>query len=237
MSRPTPQSLPPPSAPANTYQATGVDAAGAARGLQGLLASLRRTISIRGPGRDGEVLLDFGHYANVIRVGDHGIAVSTDGVGSKILVAEMAGKFDTLGIDLVAMNVNDLLCVGAEPLCMLDYIAVKRVDDRLLAELGVGLEAGAEAAGITIPAGEIAQLPDMLAGADPDQGLDLVGTALGIVAPDRGRHQTGGRQASGGCRPSAPRGRSSAGRWRTASYPAGPRRIAHSPTVRDDAYQ
>jgi len=131
------------------------------------------------------VLLDFGHYANVIRVGDHGIAVSTDGVGSKILVAEMAGKFDTLGIDLVAMNVNDLLCVGAEPLCMLDYIAVKRVDDRLLAELGVGLEAGAEAAGITIPAGEIAQLPDMLAGADPDQGLDLVGTALGIVAPDR----------------------------------------------------
>jgi phosphoribosylformylglycinamidine cyclo-ligase len=136
----------------------------------------------------------------VIRVGDHGIAVSTDGVGSKILVAEMAGKFDTLGIDLVAMNVNDLLCVGAEPLCMLDYIAVKRVDDRLLAELGVGLEAGAEAAGITIPAGEIAQLPDMLAGADPDQGLDLVGTALGIVAPDRlviGRAIAGGDVAIG----------------------------------------
>jgi phosphoribosylformylglycinamidine cyclo-ligase len=162
-----------------------VDAAGAARGLRGLLASLRRTIPLRGKGQDGEVLLDFGHYANVIRVGDHGIAVSTDGVGSKILVAEMAGKFDTLGIDLVAMNVNDLLCVGAEPICMLDYIAVKKVEDRMLAEIGIGLQAGAEQAGITIPAGEIAQLPEMLAGARPDQGLDLVGTALGIVDPER----------------------------------------------------
>jgi phosphoribosylformylglycinamidine cyclo-ligase len=171
--------------PTNTYEAAGVDAAGAARGLTGLLASLRRTIPLRGKGRDGEVLLDFGHYANVIRVGDYGIAVSTDGVGSKILIAEMAGKYDTLGIDLIAMNVNDLLCVGAEPLCMLDYIAVKRVDDRMLAEIGIGLEAGAKEAGITIPAGEIAQLPDMLTGAHPDQGLDLVGTALGIVDPDR----------------------------------------------------
>jgi phosphoribosylformylglycinamidine cyclo-ligase len=184
MARPPATKSPPAPAPL-TYATSGVDAQGAARSLTGLLASLRRTIPLRGRGQDGEVLLDFGHYANVIRVGDHGIAVSTDGVGSKILVAEMAGKYDTLGIDLVAMNVNDLLCVGAEPLCMLDYIAVRKVDDRMLAEIGVGLEEGAKQAEITIPAGEIAQLPDMIAGAHPDQGLDLVGTALGIVDPER----------------------------------------------------
>src|SRR5262245_28360080 len=82
MARPTIPTSPTPATPL-TYEATGVNAAGAARSLTGLLASLRRTIPLRGRGQDGEVLLDFGHYANVIRVGDYGIAISTDGVGSK----------------------------------------------------------------------------------------------------------------------------------------------------------
>ncbi len=175
---------PTPSTPSLTYRASGVDAEGAAQGLKGLLGSLRRTIALR-PAGEGRVLLDFGHYANVIQVGGTGLAISTDGVGSKILVAEMAGVFDTLGIDLVAMNVNDLLCVGAEPLAMVDYIAVRRLEDKLLADLGRGLLAGAVEARITIPAGELAQLPDMLIGPRPDQALDLVGTAVGVVQPDR----------------------------------------------------
>jgi phosphoribosylformylglycinamidine cyclo-ligase len=171
--------------PALSYEETGVDSTGAARGLTGLIHSLRRTLSLRAPGQDGQVLLDFGHYANVIRVGGTGLAVSTDGVGSKILIAEALERYDTLGIDLIAMNVNDLLCVGAEPLCMVDYIAMRKLSDSILAEIGVGLLRGAEAAGITIPAGELAQLPDMITGARPDQGLDLVGTALGVVDPER----------------------------------------------------
>jgi len=175
---------PTPSTPNLTSRASGVDAEGAAQGLKGLLGSLRRTIALR-PAGEGRVLLDFGHYANVIQVGGTGLAISTDGVGSKILVAEMAGAFDTLGIDLIAMNVNDLLCVGAEPLAMVDYIAVRRLEDRLLADLGRGLLAGAVEARITIPAGELAQLPDMLIGPQPDQALDLVGTAVGVVHPDR----------------------------------------------------
>src|SRR3954453_9947000 len=70
-----------------------------------------------------------GHYASVIRLDERtGIAVSTDGVGAKLLIAEELGRFDTVGIDCVAMNVNDVICVGAEPLAMLDYIAVDRAD-------------------------------------------------------------------------------------------------------------
>jgi phosphoribosylformylglycinamidine cyclo-ligase len=167
------------------YSDAGVDTAEAARELTGLLGSLRRTLALRAAGQ-GRVLLDFGHYANVLDLGQGiGLAISTDGVGSKILVAEMAGRYDTLGIDLIAMNVNDLLCVGAEPLAMVDYIAMRRLEDEILEQIGRGLLAGAQAARITIPGGELAQLPDMIAGARPDQGLDLVGTAVGVVAPDR----------------------------------------------------
>ena len=101
-----------------------------------------------------------GHYASVIRIDERtGIALSTDGVGTKLLVAEQLGRFDTVGIDCVAMNVNDVICVGAEPLAMLDYIAVPTRRPGASAEqIGVGLRRGAELAGIEIPGGELAQL-------------------------------------------------------------------------------
>ena len=90
-----------------------------------------------GRGRSARIELDRpslqvplpGHYASVIRIDERtGIALSTDGVGTKLLVAEQLGRFDTVGIDCVAMNVNDVICVGAEPLAMLDYIAIERAD-------------------------------------------------------------------------------------------------------------
>ena len=93
-----------------------------------------------------------------------GIAVSTDGVGTKILVAEMLDKYDTVGIDCVAMNVNDVLCVGAEPLALLDYIAVQVPHPDLLESLAKGLYRGAEMARVTIPGGEIAQIKEMIQG-------------------------------------------------------------------------
>jgi phosphoribosylformylglycinamidine cyclo-ligase len=164
------------------YRAAGVDTGAASRGLAGLLVSLRETLAERPDGR-GHVLLDFGHYAGVIDLGGGlALAVATDGVGSKILVAELAGRYDRLGIDLVAMNANDLVCVGAEPLAMVDYVATERLDAAVLAELGRGLLAGAREARITIPAGEIAQLPEMIRGAHPGTGIDLVGTCVGTVA-------------------------------------------------------
>src|SRR3990172_12564873 len=112
---------------------------------------------------------DIGLFANVIEVAGVGIALTTDGVGTKILVAQMMGKFDTVGIDCIAMNVNDLICVGAKPLAMLDYIAVQDARHPLLGELGAGLYHGAIQAGITIPAGEVAQLKEMVRGMKPGQ--------------------------------------------------------------------
>src|SRR3954469_8777993 len=82
------------------------------------LVQVLRTIDT---GRPSRAVLGSGHYANVLRIDDHtGIALSTDGVGSKIIVAEELGRYDTVGIDCIAMNVNDVICVGAEPLAVLD---------------------------------------------------------------------------------------------------------------------
>src|SRR5262249_38185792 len=113
-----------------------------------------------------------------------GIALATDSVGSKVIVAEQMGRFDTIGIDCVAMNVNDLICVGAEPLALLDYIAVERADPAFLGELAIGLRAGAQDAGVEIPGGEVCQIPEVLRGHPSPFGFDLVGSAFGTVALD-----------------------------------------------------
>ena len=107
-----------------------------------------------------------------------GIALSTDGVGTKLVVAEQLGRWDTVGIDCVAMNANDLICVGAEPLAMLDYVAVPEADPAVMRELGRGLRRGAELAGIEIPGGELAQIGEIV------RGLDLVGACFGTVDLD-----------------------------------------------------
>ncbi len=123
-------------------------------------------------------MLKSGHFANVIRVGRNlGIALSADGVGTKLLIAEELNRFDTIGIDCVAMNVNDLICVGAEPLAMLDYLAVDAANPEREAKIGVGLRIGVERAGIEIAGGELAQLGEVI------QGFDLAGACFGSVAP------------------------------------------------------
>src|SRR3979411_1129723 len=94
-------------------------------------------------------------------------------------------RFDTIVIDCVAMNVNDLICVGAEPLALLDYIAVERADPSLLRELAVGLRTGAEQAGIEIPGGEVCQLPEVIRGHPSPYGFDLVASAFGTVMLDQ----------------------------------------------------
>jgi phosphoribosylformylglycinamidine cyclo-ligase len=128
----------------------------------------------------GRQLLASGHYANVVRVAEGiGIAITTDGVGTKLLVAERLGRWDTVGIDCVAMNVNDVICVGARPLAMVDYLAVDRADPEVAGAIGRGLRTGAERAGIEIVGGELAQLGEIV------NGLDLAGTCIGVVAPDR----------------------------------------------------
>jgi phosphoribosylformylglycinamidine cyclo-ligase len=114
------------------------------------------------------------------------IALTTDGVGTKIMLAEEAGKWEPIGVDCVANNVNDLICVGAVPLALLDYIATDRIDESVLDEVARGLFLGAEHAGIAIPGGEIAQVGEMLAASKSGApALDLVGTAIGAIPAGR----------------------------------------------------
>ena len=169
------------------YRNAGVDDEAESAGLQALAQRVRRTFKLAGEaGAPGSVLLDLGYFANVVQVAPGlGIAVSTDGVGTKLLVAEMLGKYDTIGIDCVAMNVNDVLCVGARPITLLDYIAVERADPTILAAIADGLLRGAEQAAVSIAGGELAQIGEMLRGARPGSGFDIVGTAVGLVPLDR----------------------------------------------------
>ena len=164
------------------YAHSGVDTSTADRGVAALVAVLK-TIDT---GRASRSVLASGHYAAVLEVAPNlGIAVGTDGVGSKLIVAEQTGRYDTVGIDCVAMNVNDVVCVGAEPIALLDYLAVERVDPDVMEAIAVGLKAGAEAAGVEIPGGEVAVLPELIKGHPSPSGFDLTAACFGTVALDR----------------------------------------------------
>jgi len=108
-------------------------------------------------------------------MGEFAIAMTTDGVGSKVLIANEMKKWDTVGIDCMAMNVNDLLAIGAEPLAFVDYLALEKVDPEMTAQIAVGLERGAEISNISIVGGETASLPEII------RGFDLAGTCIGMI--------------------------------------------------------
>lgn len=166
-----------------SYQDAGVDTEREEEGLKLLVSRIKKTWP-SGEGF-GSVKLDIGFFANVIDLGGIGLAISADGVGSKVLVAQMMGKYDTVGIDCVAMNVNDILCVGARPVSMVDYIAIQEAKPRLLDEIAIGLCEGAKMANISISGGEIAQLQDIINGQEEGYGFDLAGMAVGTVALDK----------------------------------------------------
>ena len=167
------------------YQSVGVDAQKKEGGLGKLLEYVNRTFSFN----RCKPLLPIGYFANVIDLTPAGfpigIAFSTDGVGTKLLVAEMMGKYDTVGIDCVAMNVNDLLCVGATPISMVDYIAVSEVSAALLEQVAKGLHRGCEMAQVNLSGGELAQVAELLAKKEKGVSFDIVGTAIGTVVPDQ----------------------------------------------------
>lgn len=158
------------------YSRAGVDQNLADRAVRALVHALQP----ENPSFESRQVLPSGHFANVIRIDENlGIALSADGVGTKILIAEKLDRFDTIGVDCVAMNVNDVICVGAEPLAMLDYLAVEVADPKREAEIGVGLRRGAELAGIEIPGGELAQLGEVV------RGFDIAGACFGRVMVDQ----------------------------------------------------
>ncbi|WP_456473915.1 phosphoribosylformylglycinamidine cyclo-ligase [Candidatus Pyrohabitans sp.] len=162
-----------------TYAKAGVDIDRESLAIRAIAEQLKATLSLR-RGKVGESLLGVGHFAGLVKLDEkRALALSADGVGTKILVARAMEKYDTIGIDLIAMNANDVICVGAEPLVMLDYLAIDEPDPKITGEIARGLAKGAEIAGISIPGGELATLPEMV------KGFDLAGLIVGIVEMDK----------------------------------------------------
>ncbi len=157
-----------------TYASSGVDIQAkdeAAKAITGLLSFARSGF--------GKPLGGAGHFAGLVEFGEFALVLATDGVGSKLEVANHVGKWDTVGIDCVAMNVNDAVCVGAEPIAFVDYLAIEKADPHLVSELAKGLNEGARQSNMTIVGGETAILPGLV------KGFDLAGTVLGFVKKDR----------------------------------------------------
>ncbi|MGH9180978.1 MAG: phosphoribosylformylglycinamidine cyclo-ligase [Acidimicrobiales bacterium] len=162
-----------------TYRAAGVDLAAGARAVERIKDKVRSTFR-------PEVIGDIGGFGGLFafradRYREPVLVGSTDGIGTKALVAQATGRFTTIGIDLVAMCVDDLVCQGAEPLFMLDYIAVGRLDPDHVDQLVEGVADGCRQAGCALIGGEMAEHPGAM---EPGE-FDLVGSAVGVVERDR----------------------------------------------------
>jgi phosphoribosylformylglycinamidine cyclo-ligase len=157
-----------------TYKAAGVDI----QKIRKSQSSIGKIIS--GTHKLQKVRSGFGHYAGLVEIGaGMFLATHTDGVGTKALIANMLEKYDTIGIDCVAMNVNDIICIGAKPVSFVDYIAANQNNERVFAEIARGLAAGAKKAGVPIVGGETAIMPDLFA--EKKFAFDLAGMVAGLV--------------------------------------------------------
>lgn len=153
------------------YASSGVDIDLEAKAVASLIGSLTR--STRSSGELGAPVDLPGGFGGVIEFGDSCLALATDGVGSKLQIASEVGQLGGVGSDCVAMNVNDLICVGAEPLAFVDYIAVPVANPEVHSSLGRSLARACDSARVTLAGGETATLPGIV------KELDLSGTALG----------------------------------------------------------
>jgi len=151
-----------------TYSESGVDILKEEKAIKAIISNIK-------PHRKGIGKSLGGHYAGIIEFGKYGLVLCTDGVGSKVKIATDIKKWDTIGIDCIAMNVNDAICVGAEPIAFVDYLAIDDPKPEITKEIGKGLEKGAKLSNISIVGGETASLPEII------NGFDLAGTCLAYV--------------------------------------------------------
>jgi phosphoribosylformylglycinamidine cyclo-ligase len=157
-----------------TYQSAGVDIDLEKQAIDALVhrLSFRRQGSYRMMG-------EIGHFSGLIDCGNHVLALTTDGVGTKMLVADTLRDWRTIGIDCIAMNVNDLYVMNVEPVAFVDYIASDEISIEVMEQIGMGLNEGARQANINVVGGETATLKGLI------KGQDLAGTCLGIQQKDR----------------------------------------------------
>ncbi len=160
-----------------TYARAGVDVSHLRESHKLLARRLESTFQAR-RGRVGYPIFPIGHYAGLVDLADDRVlSLHTDSVGTKVLIAQMMRKYDTIGIDCVAMCANDLICTGAEPISFLDYMAMSKPNRAIVNEVAIGLVKGAKEAGMAIVGGETAIVPELLA---EKEGFDLVGFAVGV---------------------------------------------------------
>jgi len=166
-----------------TYANSGVDMRKEDRAMDRIIPIFEETYRYRKG--IGKCIAKIGHFAGLVQLNRRqALAIKTDGVGTKIFIAELLEKYDTIGIDCVAMNVNDIICTGAEPISFVDYIAIQDPDPDIIEQIAIGLKKGAEIARINIVGGEIAVVPEMIRGMREGKGFDLVGMCVGIVNID-----------------------------------------------------
>jgi len=180
--------VPPAPRTAWTYAASGVDVSVRARALTALLAAVK----YRSPPDHGRPVAAPGHYAGLVRIGRETIAITTDTVGTKVLLAEQLGRWEEVGEDLVGVNVNDLAAMGARPAALVDTILCARPEEEVFRAIGRGLDRGLCAARCALLGGETAVVPDIV------RGVDLGGTALGFFP--RGRRPVTGAKIRPGDR-------------------------------------
>jgi phosphoribosylformylglycinamidine cyclo-ligase len=162
-----------------SYEDAGVSITAGEQAVERIKSKVRSTFR-------PEVIGDIGGFGGLFAFAQHRythpvLVSATDGVGTKALVAQAAGRFDTIGVDLVAMCVDDIVCQGAEPLFFLDYIAVGKLDPDHIEQLVEGVAHGCRQAGCALVGGEMAEHPGAM---DPGE-FDLVGFAVGVAERDR----------------------------------------------------
>jgi len=169
---------------AYSYKDAGVDIDLEADGVKSLI----KMLSYRRKGEHGMVG-DVGHFSGLIDFGDEVLSLCTDGVGTKMRIADDLKNWSTVGIDCMAMNVNDMYVMNIEPIAFVDYIATEGIDKEKMIQIGIGLNEGARLANLNIVGGETATLKGMI------NGLDLAGTCLGVQK--KGKIVTGEKVAPG----------------------------------------
>ena len=161
-----------------TYKKVGIDISEIKKSQKAIGRLISSTHKLQ---KKAKITHGFGHYAGIVEIpGGKLLATHTDGVGTKVIIANMMKKFDTIGIDCVAMNVNDIICIGATPISFVDYIAANKNDQRIFKQIVSGLVRGAKKSSMPIVGGETAIMPDLISG--KGFGFDLAGMVVGMLS-------------------------------------------------------
>jgi len=161
-----------------TYKKAGVDITEIKKSQRAIGRLIESTHNLQ---KKAKMTHGFGHYAGIVEIpGGKLLATHTDGVGTKVIISNLLKKYDTIGIDCIAMNVNDIICIGATPISFVDYIAANKNDQTIFKQIVSGLVKGAKKSSMPIVGGETAIMTDLISG--KGFGFDLAGMVVGMLS-------------------------------------------------------